>query len=73
MSQPITPNPQYRRNAPALVNQFVRNRKVMAIIKLKDQLVEVAIETHRALAQRGYISAFTVHGTGAIPAAKDMR
>ena len=36
MTQPITPNPQYRRNAPALVNQFVRNRKVMAIIKLKD-------------------------------------
>ena len=40
---------------------------------ITDQLVAVAMEVHTALAQRGYISALTVHGIGAIPAAKEIR
>ena len=52
---------------------MVRKRKVMAMMRLKDQFVEVAREVQTALAHRGYISALTVQGMGAMPAAKEMR
>jgi len=45
----------------------------MAMIRLNVQLVQVATELQTDLPQRGYISELTVHGMGAMPAAKDMR
>lgn len=51
----------------------VRERNVMATIRLKVQLVKVDILVQKARDHIGYISELTVQGIGAIPAAKETK